>query len=176
MCMQSVGERPAISEREAGSSGERQQGTHTPTQPTTGEIHGRTMAAGEPPRQQERVVSCVRSHNVVDHSCARHTVHGQSSPTACVWSDELIAQRACYWVTESHQVAPPAETPTASKPHQREKRQTTNKPLTTVRELSTYRVADRQLGTLLFKVVPRPVCAWCAVRCNWHRMQRLPFA
>jgi hypothetical protein len=149
---------------------------HSPRQEKSTAGPWRQESHRGPAMQQERVVSCVRSHNVVDHSCARHTVHGQSSPTACVWSDELIAQRACYWVTESHQVAPPAETPTASKPHQREKRQTTNKPLTTVRELSTYRVADRQLGTLLFKVVPRPVCAWCAVRCNWHRMQRLPFA
>jgi hypothetical protein len=118
MCMQSVGERPAISEREAFSSGERYAHTaHTPTQPTTGEIHGRRATT---PR-----------------CCARHTVHGQSSPMACVRSDELIAQPACYWVTESHQDAPPAETPTASKPHlaEREKRPTN---------------PDKRQGTIIF--------------------------
>jgi hypothetical protein len=130
MCMQSVGERPAISEREAFSSGERYAHTaHTPTQPTTGEIHGRRATT---PR-----------------CCARHTVHGQSSPMACVRSDELIAQPACYWVTESHLDAPPAETPTASKPHHtssyRERKETKamQQTLTNVRELSfLHRVAE----------------------------------
>jgi hypothetical protein len=93
---------------------------------------------------------------------------------ACVRSDELIAQPACYWVTESHQDAPPAETPTASELHQREET-ATNKTLTNVRELSIlHRVADNTSSAV-------QGCAQTCVRIargemHWHRMQRLPFA
>ena len=168
VCMQSVGERPAISEREPHSSSEKDSKARTHRLSPRQE----KSTAGEPPRpshatrESEACVSsilqCCLSVCCERRCCARHTVHGQSSPTACVWSDKLIAQPACYWVTESHQVAPPAQTPTVSKPYQREKK--TNKPcMTNVRELSFLYAwqTTHSAGHSLFKVVPRPVCA-CA--------------
>ena len=142
MCMQSVGERPAISEREADSSSENvARHAHTDTahdrrNPRQESHRGPAIAT----RESEALDLAVLLISV-RRCCARHRVHGQSSPTACVWSDELIAQPPCYWVTQQPCIE---QNP--------DKRQGT---------INIGILTTSSAGHSLFKVVPRFVCA-CA--------------
>jgi hypothetical protein len=100
----------------------------------------------------------------------------------CVWSDELIAQPAWYWVTESHQVAPlVSKDPNCFQAAPERERETDQQ---TTEQNRTDHWMFKPIACLILLLIL--LIDWhpstytcvrlCAARCDWHRMQRLPFA